>query len=69
MLLAFHKRTCLECLQLASNKFRTGPAVKEQYELYGQENFTESMSTVRRNTITIAEDIPEESYSRHCAAF
>ena len=32
-------------------------------KLYGRENLTESMRTVRKNTITIAKDIPEESYS------
>jgi uncharacterized damage-inducible protein DinB len=31
-------------------------------KLYGRENLTESMRTVRKNTIQIAEDIPEESY-------
>ena len=30
--------------------------------LYGPQNLIESMRTVRRNTIRIAEDIPEESY-------
>jgi uncharacterized damage-inducible protein DinB len=31
--------------------------------LYGPENLIESMRTVRKNTLLIAEDIPEESYS------
>jgi uncharacterized damage-inducible protein DinB len=51
-------------LQVASKKL-AGPITKHMEEVmnvYGRDNLAESMRTVRKNTIQIAKDIPEESY-------